>query len=120
VKGPNYVNNFFGYGNESINDEDEQGISFYRARVRSIKLNTLLIKNIFRTQKLFIGPAYETYQVENTRGRFISQTSENGLEGDNVFRQKQYAGLKMGFLLTPETMKCYPPVAPTGIWKAAF
>jgi hypothetical protein len=108
VKGPNYVNNFFGYGNESINEEGEQGISFYRARVRSIRLNTLLIKNIFRTQKLFIGPAYETYQVENTRGRFISQTNENGLEADNVFRQKQYAGLKMGFLFDTRDNEMLP------------
>jgi hemolysin activation/secretion protein len=66
--------------------------------VRSIKLNTLLIKNIFRTQKLFVGPAFETYQVENTIGRFVSQTSENGLKENTIFRQKNYAGLKMGFL----------------------
>jgi hypothetical protein len=108
VKGPNFFNNFFGYGNESVYDENEQGISFYRARVRSIKLNALLIKNIFRTQKLFIGPAFETYQVENTLGRFISQTGENGLEGNNVFRQKNYAGLKMGFLFDTRDNEMLP------------
>jgi hypothetical protein len=108
VQGPNYVNNFFGYGNESQYDEDEQGISFYRARVRSIKLNTLLIKNLFRTQKLYIGPAFETYQLENTMGRFISLTGENGLEGDNIFRQKNYAGLKLGFLFDTRDNEMLP------------
>jgi hypothetical protein len=108
VNGPNFFNNFFGYGNESLFDENEQGISFYRARIRSIKLNTLLIKNIFRTQKLFIGPAFETYQVENTKGRFISQTDQNGLEGNTVFRQKNYAGLKLGFLFDTRDNEMLP------------
>jgi hypothetical protein len=34
IKGPNFVDNFFGYGNESAYDQEEQDISFYRARVR--------------------------------------------------------------------------------------
>lgn len=98
VMGPNFVNNFFGFGNESAYNEQEQKISYYRARVRSIRLNTLLIKNIFRTQKLFIGPAFETYQVENTLGRFISRTDQNGLDAAAIFRQKNYTGIKLGFL----------------------
>lgn len=98
VKGPNFVDNFYGYGNESDYNKDEQPISFYRARVRSTKLNTLLVQNIFRSQKLFIGPAFETYQVENTPGRFISQTGENGLEAENIFKQKNYGGIKLGFV----------------------
>ncbi len=98
VKGPNYVNNFFGYGNETAWNEAERDIDFYRARVRSIRVSTVLIKNVFRTQKLYLGPAFESFQVQNTPGRFIAQTGENGLDGETLFRRKQYLGLKGGFV----------------------
>ncbi|MDQ3292121.1 MAG: BamA/TamA family outer membrane protein, partial [Bacteroidota bacterium] len=108
AKGPHFVNNFFGYGNESDYNEEEHDISFYRARVRSIKLNTLLIKNVFSNQKLYIGPAYETYQVENTPGRFISNSEQNGLEDNNLFKRKNYAGLKLGFLFDNRDSEVLP------------
>jgi hypothetical protein len=98
VQGPSFVNNFFGYGNESLYDEDEQEISFYRARVRSIKLNALLIKNIFRTQKLFIGPAFETYQVENTMNRFILNWRK-WARGEYCIQAKELHRPKAGFSL---------------------
>jgi outer membrane protein assembly factor BamA len=98
VKGPNYVNNFFGYGNETGWNEDERDIDFYRAKVRSIRVSTVLIKNVFRTQQLYLGPALETFQVQNTPDRFISQTKENGLDGDGLFRRKGYVGLRGGFV----------------------
>ncbi len=97
VKGPNFVNNFFGYGNETVWNENEYDLDFYRARVRSIRVSTVLIKNVFRTQKLYLGPAFESFQVQNTPGRFISQTEENGLDGEALFRHKQYLGLRGGF-----------------------
>ncbi len=98
VRGPNYVNNFFGYGNETDWNEDEHDIDFYRARVRSIRVSTVLVKHVFRTQKLYLGPAFETFQVQNTPGRFVSRTGENGLDGDDLFRRKDYLGLKGGFV----------------------
>jgi hypothetical protein len=98
VQGPNYVNNFFGYGNETVWNDDEHDIDFYRARVRSIRVSTVLIKHVFRTQQLYLGPAFETFQVQHTPGRFIDQTGENGLGGDDLFRHKAYLGLKGGFV----------------------
>jgi hypothetical protein len=98
VKGPNFVNNFFGYGNETAWNEADSDIDFYRARVRSIRVSTVLIKNVFRTQKLYLGPAFESFQVQNTPGRFIAQTGENGLDGETLFRRKQYLGLEGGFV----------------------
>ena len=107
-KGPNFVNNFFGYGNETKYNEDEQDISFYRARVRSFKINTLFIKNLVGNQKIYIGPAYETYRVENTPNRFISQTEENESTGTSIFKRKDYAGLKLGLQFDNRDNKFLP------------
>jgi hypothetical protein len=115
VNGPNYVKNFFGYGNGTQWNEDENDIEFYRARVRSIKAGTMLVKNVFRTQKLFIGPAFESYQVQNTPGRFIALTEQNGLEGENVFRRKQYAGMKAGFVFDTRDNTILP--ASGSLWQ---
>jgi outer membrane protein assembly factor BamA len=65
---------------------------------------------------LYLGPAFESFQVQNTPDRFIAQTGENGLEGEALFRRKQYGGLKGGFVFDTRDNVMLP--ASGSYWRA--
>ena len=82
IKSPNYVNNFFGLGNESvfnrhINDEPGIHVSkpvyYYRYRFEEIRLQLLLTRKIGRYGFVKAGPAIQRIEMENPVGkdRFI-------------------------------------------------
>ncbi len=97
VKAPNYVNNFFGLGNESPYDQAGNAISYYRVRFDEYRSSALLRHRFLGRQTVFIGPAFERVKVEPTAGRRITQEPPGGPGNDDPFRQKSYGGLLAGF-----------------------
>jgi hypothetical protein len=97
-KKPNYVSNFFGFGNETTYRLPEEGINYYRVRFRQTVLKTLLRSQIGNFGNIYFGPTYQNIDVENTPGRFISDFSLNQLEA-NTFEKKYYAGANVGLVL---------------------
>lgn len=78
IKLPNYVNNFFGWGNESkfnknINDEPGvnvgRAINYYRVRFQEIRLDLKLARKIGGAGFFKIGPSYQRLEIENPEGR---------------------------------------------------
>ncbi len=97
VRAPNFVNNFFGLGNETVYNKENR-INYYRTRFENWGLNALLRYAPNTNTTFFFGPAFESVEVERTPGRFIENFSENGSgEPKNVFERKPYGGLKLGF-----------------------
>jgi hypothetical protein len=102
VKAPNYVNNFFGMGNESVyNDEidDEPGIDvdeeihYYRYRFQEITLSPSVSRSLGLWGNLKIGPVIRRIEVENPepgQDRFIDSWAE-GFSPD-LFEQHQTFG----------------------------
>lgn len=83
IKAPNYVNNFFGWGNESVFNEninDEPGIqvgkaiNYYRVRFQELRLDLKLSRKIGQTGFFKIGPSYQRLEIEDTEGkdRYVS------------------------------------------------
>ena len=70
---PNFAINFFGFGNESQNnDDDEQlGLDFNRVRIRTIKIAPSLVWRGYLGSKVRLGVSYENFDVEETEDRFI-------------------------------------------------
>tara|TARA_R110002074_G_scaffold76560_2_gene174145 strand:+ start:13305 stop:16862 length:3558 start_codon:yes stop_codon:yes gene_type:complete len=79
-KSPNYTNNFFGFGNEMVNLDDNLGTDFNRVRTRQISFAPSLIFRGYQGSEIRLGVRYDNFEIENTLDRFISQA---GINPDN-------------------------------------
>ncbi len=86
-KVPNFVNNFFGWGNESVFDQDiddqpgidaDDAIDYYRYRFEEIRLEAYLSRKIGSIGQFKIGPAYQRIEIEEQGGedRYVYDYAE--------------------------------------------
>ncbi|MEM9822161.1 MAG: BamA/TamA family outer membrane protein, partial [Bacteroidota bacterium] len=96
-RSPQFVNNFFGLGNESQYIQDgATGIDFYRVRQRMFEVNPNLKRRFAGGNGAFIlGPVFQRTRVEQTEGRFIS--SEDSNLPATIFENQNFAGLRSVF-----------------------
>ena len=88
--GPSFSFNFAGLGNETTRPEDDP--NFYRVRQGMIYLYPALKRRFAGIAGYFtVGPQFQTTNIENTGGRYISGADES------VFEQKYFAGAQAGF-----------------------
>ncbi|GAB3295318.1 BamA/TamA family outer membrane protein [Hymenobacter tenuis] len=95
LQAPNYVRNFFGFGNNSDYDKDV-GISYYRVRYNNLVLQALARRRVGEHHQFFAGPTYQRVRIRHSPGRFIEQpTDETGM-GATQFAARHYAGVQLG------------------------
>ncbi|SHI65461.1 Calcineurin-like phosphoesterase [Pseudozobellia thermophila] len=83
---PNYSVNFFGFGNDTENRDDELGMDYNRVRLETFKLNPSLVWRGQLGAKFKTGISFESIEVEETDGRFINTFYvENGQENRKSF-----------------------------------
>ena len=85
---PNFTQNFFGFGNETINNEDEEplGLNYNRVRLRTLRFAPSLVWRGYLGSKVKLGIVYEDIEVEETENRFINEFYlENGEENHQNF-----------------------------------
>ena len=102
LKSPNYVNNFFGMGNESKfkqNLEDSPDVSvdddidYYRFRFEELRTELYLKHRIGKAGEFSFGPAYQRIEVEEPDGdRFIKDEYAGDLSYDLFNEYNSYAG----------------------------
>ncbi|TAI47974.1 metallophosphoesterase [Flagellimonas allohymeniacidonis] len=70
---PNFAINFFGFGNETENNDDEEELEldFNRVKIRTIKFAPSLVWRGRLGSKVRVGASYENFDVEETGDRFI-------------------------------------------------
>jgi len=78
-----YAQNFFGFGNNSENQEDEVGRDFYRARTEQIKFSAGLAYHTLRFKALF-----ESFNVEAMGDRFFTSANFD----TPIFERQNYVG----------------------------
>ncbi|MBT8296184.1 MAG: outer membrane protein assembly factor, partial [Gramella sp.] len=91
VKSPNYSNNFFGFGNETSNFEDEKGLSYNRVGLSEYGVKTALVNKTPFGSFFGFTATFEGIEVQREDGRFITEdfiTSDSGF-----FDRKYFAGL---------------------------
>ena len=108
IKAPNYVNNFFGLGNESIFDRDidddpqydlDNAIEFYRFRFEEIRLETSLTRKVGGFASIKIGPALQRIEIEEPDDdRFIDDFAGT-LPYDLYSEFNTYVGANWNFTL---------------------
>ncbi len=103
VKSPNFVNNFFGWGNESVYDDEieerpgfdlDESIDYYRYRFEELRLEPSLVRNFARNSFIRIGPAFQRIEMEEPKAgddRYILDYASS--ISDNLFNEyRAYAG----------------------------
>ncbi len=103
---PNYTLNFFGYGNETLNNDDELGLDYNRVRVRSFHVKPSFLWNSKRGAKLKLGINYEAVEVHDDEDRYVKD--EKTLFPDYVFDRTQYIGTEALYTFTNYDNKAYP------------
>ncbi len=107
IKSPNYVNNFFGLGNETVFNKDidedqfvnvDDAIDYYRFRFREVRLDVALRRKLFGSAELSIGPAYQHLNVEDPgeSDRFVKEYA-SGLDYQLFGEENDFAGLVIRF-----------------------
>ena len=102
ARAPNFVNNFFGLGNESEFDDDideivpgiNRPINFYRLRFQEFNYKFSLSRRLGQFGRFSVGPEYLSVEIQESEGgpRFIEQYQE--ATNDNFIRRTdQYVGL---------------------------
>ncbi|WP_136465991.1 metallophosphoesterase [Flagellimonas onchidii] len=85
---PNFTINFFGFGNETENNDDDEPLEldFNRVRMSTIKFAPSLVWRGYLGSKVRLGVSYEDIEVEETEDRFINQFYvQNGEESEQSF-----------------------------------
>nr|WP_298793467.1 metallophosphoesterase [uncultured Allomuricauda sp.] len=85
---PNFAINFFGFGNETENNDDDEplGLDFNRVKLETIKIAPSLVWRGRLGSKVRLGVSYEDIEVEETEDRFINQFFvANGEENEQSF-----------------------------------
>ncbi|MGW9684180.1 metallophosphoesterase [Flagellimonas sp. 2504JD1-5] len=76
---PNFAINFFGFGNETENNDDDEPLEldFNRVKIKTIKVAPSLVWRGRLGSKVKLGVSYENYDVEETEDRFIEDFFTN-------------------------------------------
>lgn len=88
---PNYTHNFFGYGNQSPNPEDELGMDYNRVRISRFGVNAGFVRQSPFGSYFSYKGTFEGVQVDSTSGRFITEEFE--ARNPDFFETKYFAGL---------------------------
>lgn len=117
IKAPNYVNNFFGLGNESIFDrnidEDPQydldhAIEFYRFRFEEIRFETYLTRKLGGFGALKIGPALQRIEIEESDDDRYIDLFASSLPYDLYSEYNNYLGVSWNFAFNKKNNQQLP------------
>jgi hypothetical protein len=103
------LNNFFGYGNESIYDKSKP-LSYYRVRTNSFTTELLVRKRLKEFLSVSLGPVYQHYKAdfEKNKDRILSNPAIIGKDSFTVYSPKDYAGGKLRLDINYVNSEIYP------------
>ena len=115
---PNFTINYFGYGNETINEDKRNGMDYNRVRLRTLTAAPSIKKVGRHGSEINLGALYERLKVEETTGRFIN------ISGDvnpNIFDSQQFMGASLKYSFENYDVPSLPTMgfgfSVAGSWK---
>ncbi|WP_207436192.1 BamA/TamA family outer membrane protein [Sabulibacter ruber] len=106
-KSPGYSENFFGLGNETAYNPDID-IDYWRFRSTQFYANVLAGRKLSDYETIFVGPAYQTVNVERTPGRFLSEQVDATDRVPDLFEPHAYAGARLEYVLDSRDLPALP------------
>jgi len=87
----NFALNFFGFGNESVNMDDELDFDFNRVRTGINEVHFGIVKDNDYGSRLGLITKVERIEIENNDGRFITQAFD---DDSTIFSSQFFAGVE--------------------------
>ena len=104
---PNFSINFFGYGNETENNQKELGLDYNRVKVEVFQVNPSLVWKSFGGSHVSAGLSYTALEIDETADRFVTETDELP---DYIFDENRFAGAFTKFQFENYDNKAYPTI----------
>ncbi|MCM4158797.1 phosphoesterase [Antarcticibacterium flavum] len=89
---PNFANNFFGFGNETPNFDEELSFDYNRTRISKVGAEAGFVRQSPFGSFFSYMATFEGIKVDETEGRFIKE--EFDPEDPEFFERKYFAGLE--------------------------
>lgn len=103
------LNNFFGWGNNPRIDATVPR-RYYQTLYQYFEAEVLFRKRFFDKLHFMGGPYYYTYKASAAKNsdNVLGKAAQAGLDPQNVFTKKTYAGLRFGLLLDNRNKEFFP------------
>lgn len=88
---PNFSINFFGWGNETGNYDDDLGMDYNRVKLQVFRVAPSFFSQSRNGSFIEFKAPFETIEVDGTTGRFVNQP---GAIPNRLFEHRQYGGLE--------------------------
>lgn len=115
VNQPFNVANFFGLGNESVFDLENQDIEYYRARYQAGYASVDLRKRLGENATFSVGSKTQRFQInvededdDDFTDRYIYDTDINGLNPNRAFEEYYFTGVQTKFNFDNTDHPAYP------------
>ena len=118
---PSYARNFYGFGNNTPNFDEQLGRDYNRVRIRELSLNVGLRKATKYGSLFEYGLAYDAIEVNRTENRFIDEVGDELSENNPAFfENKNYLSLQANYEYESFDDKLNPSKGMVFNLKAAF
>ena len=115
---PNFTINYFGYGNETVNNDEVFGMNYNRVRIKMLKVLPSIKKVGKYGSEIQLQTSFERIGVEETSNRFI--TVDENINPD-VFEIQQFAGATLKYSFENYDIPSLPTMgmgfSVAGTWK---
>ncbi|PAM96574.1 metallophosphoesterase [Flavobacterium sp. IR1] len=102
---PNFAKNYFGFGNETQNEQKRFDLDYNRVRIQQFKVSAAL-RHVGRYGSEFIvQPFFEQMKVEETSGRFIEASNTIN---PAIFDSQIFGGAKLKYTFKNADLKSKP------------
>lgn len=112
IRAPINVTNFFGLGNNTVFDKNKPGkIQYYRARYNIADVSALVRRQLQSWMRFNYGPTFQYFNLDEDEnaGKYVSNTTINGLDPKTLYDFKSFAGAQVGLDINSKNS----PVVPT-------
>ncbi|RDI57561.1 metallophosphoesterase [Flavobacterium glaciei] len=115
---PNFTINYFGYGNETVNNDDTFGMDFNRVRIKMLKIMPSIKKVGKSGNIIHFQTSFERITVEETINRFVDISTNIN---PSVFENQQFAGASLKYSFENYDVPSFPTMGMgfsiAGTWK---
>ncbi|MHB1104887.1 MAG: metallophosphoesterase [Lutibacter sp.] len=102
---PNFTLNFFGYGNETENTDDDLVMDYNRVRLSEFNFKPSLVYRAYGGSQISFGIGYESVEVDNTQSRFVSSNMQLP---EYIFESNRYGSVNAKYEFENFDNKAFP------------
>lgn len=102
---PNFSINYFGSGNETVNNDDNLGMDYNRVKLQVFRISPSFFRQGRNGSFVEMKADFETIEVDGSHNRFVN---EPGLIPDYLFEHRQFADIKGTYIFENYDSKSLP------------